>query len=122
MHRLTALLVCVTLWGCGDRPRSAPLLTLSVERLDGTSHSVGRHRIYRTGVLSESGDRDSGGQGASQRVTIDEITDDGVALTFEMSDATGDTYSKQLSLRYGEQTEVELPNQSTLKAKLDASE
>ena len=41
--------------------------------------------FFGRGILSESGDANGNGLGESWRVTINEIADDGVTLTFEMS-------------------------------------
>ena len=122
MYRLATLLVCVFLCGCVDPSARAPMLTLKLERQDGTSHSIGRYRVFSTGVLSESSDRDDSGRGESQRLTIDKIVDDGVTLTFEMSDRSGEGFRQSVLLRYGEETKVDLPNQATLVAKLEANQ
>jgi hypothetical protein len=95
------------------------MLTLKMERQNGTSHSIGRYRVFSTGVLSESGDVDGNGQGESRRVTINEITDDGVTLTFEMTGRSGEEFTREIFLRHNQETKVDLPNQLTLVAKLE---
>lgn len=118
MNRLVAICGCLVLCGCGDPSAKAPMLTLEVDRQDGTSGSIGRHRIFSTGVLSESGNS-GGGQSSSQRVTVEKITDDGVTLSFEMSTSAGENLEEVIFVRYGQETRLDLPNQSTLVAKLE---
>ena len=119
MHRIVVLLVCMLICGCGDPSATAPILTLKLERQNRTSHSVGRYRVFSTGVLSESGDVDGNGQGESRRVTIKEIADDGVTLVFEMSGRSGEKCTREILVRHNQETKVDLPNHSTLVAKLE---
>ncbi len=119
MHRVISLLVFLLLCGCGDPSATAPMLTLKVESQNGKFHSIGSYRVFSTGVLSESGDVDGNGQGESRRVTINEIADDGVTLTFEMSGRSGEGFTREIFLRHNQETKVDLPNQSTLVAKLE---
>ena len=122
MNRLLALLICVLVCGCGDPSAKAPMLTLKIVRDNGASHSIGRHRVFTTGILSESGDSGGNGQGVTQRVTVEKIVDNGVRLSFEFSDASGERFSKQIFVGYDQETTVDLPNQSTLVATLRAHE
>ena len=55
-------------------------------------------------------------------MTIEKIADDGVTFTYEMSGPSGEHFAKEISLRYGQQSKIDLPNQSTLVAELAASE
>jgi len=119
MHRLLPFLVCVLLLGCDDPSAKAPMLSLEVQRENGTSATIGRHRVFQTGRISESADRNSKGEGVSQTVTVDEIADDGVTLTFQITEMSGEAWEKQILVPYGQQTSVDLPDNQTLVASLE---
>ena len=120
MHRLSSFIVCMLLTGCGDPSATAPLLTLKVEHENGVTNRIGRHRVFHTGVLSESSDGSSTGKSSRRKVTVTRIADSSVALMFEMTAAAGADLTKELVVRYGRETKVELPNGKTLVASLEA--
>lgn len=122
MNRRIAVLFCLLVWGCGDPSAEAPLLTLKIVADNGAAHSIGRHRVFATGILSESGDSGGNGQGVTQRVTVEEVVEDGVRLTYEHSDASGEEFRQEFFVGYEQESTLDLPNQSTLVATLTARE
>lgn len=85
-----------------------------------TSNRIGRHRVFHTGVLSESSDGGSHGINTHQKVTVAKIADSGVTLIFEASDSLGADITRELLVPYGQETKVDLPNGATLVATLEA--
>lgn len=120
MNRLSSIIVCVLLTGCGDPSATAPLLTLKVERENGISNRIGRHRVLQTGILSESSDASSTGKSSRRKVTVTKIGDGAVTLMFELTDSSGADVTKELVVPYGEETKADLPNGETLVASLEA--
>lgn len=120
MYRLLALCALLTMHGCGDPSASAPRLTVEIERPDGKSHSIGSYRVFSTGVLSESGDHDEEGKGQSQRLAVDDISEEGITLTFEVTESSGERTIEQLFVQYGRKSEVKLASDSTLIVQLES--
>ena len=118
MYRLSALMLCLALWGCGDPGAAAPRLTLKVAGASGSPNTVGRYQITRTGLLSESGDS-GGGRTVVRRVIVEKIADGGVTLTYEVTDSAGDDVARTFVVPYGQETKVELSEGTTLIASLD---
>jgi hypothetical protein len=118
MSGFAILFVLILFCGCGDASRDAPTLLLKIESSDGRMNSTGRHLVLGTGVLSESADSGSEGQGRTQRVTIEKITDHAVTLKFELSGGERGDFARGITVCPGQEVEVDLPNDSTLMVKL----
>ena len=122
MHRLLLFIVCLLLCGCPEPEAKAPMLHLT---LKGTKfNSVGSFRVFRTGPITGSEDRESSsGEGTSQRVTIDKIANDGVTLTITLTayvpDSPADESKKQIFIPYDKETTAVLPKDTTLIAHLE---
>ena len=117
MNRLIPLVAAVLLSGCGDPDANAPMLKLNVKR--GNGESVGRHRVSRTGVIAESGDRGPDGAGTKETITIDKIADDGVTLTITILDADGGKSSKKFLVPYDKEISVAVSKDATVTARLE---
>ena len=121
MHRLIPLVAAVLLSGCGgDGGENDPLLQLNVKR--GNSESIGRYRVSRTGVISESGERGPNGAGTSETVTIDKIADEGVTLTISLLDSDRGKTSKQILVPYDKEISVAVSKNATATARLERKE
>ena len=120
MIRALSLLACVLLCGCGEP--AAPTLHLTIKRDNGTS-SVSRFQVFRTGRITESGDRGRDGEGVTQSVTIDKIADDGVTLTItlvgNLRNAPAEQSEKQIFVPYGAADTVADLKGTTLVARLE---
>jgi hypothetical protein len=122
MNRLIPLLAAVLLSGCGDGDPVAndPMLILNVKR--GNNESLGRYRVSRTGVITESGEGPAGGAvTTSETVTIDKIADDGVTLTISLLESDGAESSKQILVPYDKEISVEVSKDATATARLERS-
>jgi hypothetical protein len=119
MNRVVPLVAFVLLSGCGDPVANAPMLKLTVKRDNG--ESVGRYRVLRTGVITESGERGANGAVTGGTVTIDEIADDGVTLTITVSDADGGESSKQILVPHDEEISAAV-SKDTVTAQLERRE
>ncbi|CAN5159419.1 hypothetical protein BH23VER1_BH23VER1_03310 [soil metagenome] len=117
LHRIVSLIACLLLCACGDQSAHAPMLKLAVKGAN--ANSVGSHRVFRTGIISESGDSDSSGRGTTQRITVDKIADDGVTLTIQVTDSSADSWERQIFVPYDEEITVDLPNDTTAIASLE---
>lgn len=119
MNRLIPLVAAVLLTGCGDPSANAPMLKLTVKR--DNFESVGRYRVFRTGVItgSGSGERSTDGAVTSQTDTIDKIADDNVTLTFTIRDSDGEDFSKQILVPYDKEVSVALSEHETVTARLE---
>lgn len=120
MHRFLPLpfIVCLLLSGCSEP--EAPLLHLTMKRDDGTS-SVLSVRVFRTGPITDSGDRGSDGAGVRQSVTIDKIADDGITLTVTLvgiPSAPAQESKEQIFVPYGPEGTVTDLKDGTLSARL----
>ena len=121
MHRFIPFIVYVLLCGCGE-PEASPMLHLTLKQGDHTK-SVLRFRVFRTGRITDSGDRSSDGSGISHSVTIDKITDDGITLTVtlttDVSDSPRDESKKQVFIPYGRDVTIFNLKDTTLIARLE---
>jgi hypothetical protein len=122
MNRLILLVAAVLLSGCGDGDPVAndPMLELNVKR--GNNESLGRYRVSRTGVISESEERGPDGAGTSETVTIDRIADDGVTLTISLLNSDGGKSSKQFLVPYDKEISVTVSQDATATARLERNE
>lgn len=119
MHRLIPLIVFVVLSGCGgDGGENAPILSLRINRDNG--NSVGRHRVDRTGVISESGEGPTDGKVISREtVTVDKIADDGVTVTVTVLNSDTGESSKQFLVPYDKEITVGISDDTTATARLE---
>jgi hypothetical protein len=118
MNRIIVLVAAVLLSGCGDPGANAPMLKLTVKRANG--ESVGQYRVFRTGVITESGEGPTGGAvTTSETVTIDKIADDGVTLTINILDSDGGESTKQILVPYDKEISVAISKDATATARLE---
>jgi hypothetical protein len=117
MHRIIPLLICAIFSGCNTSIANAPLLRLSIKGERGWS--TGIFRVQHTGVITESGVGNSGGEGISERVTVDKIADDGITVTIEISDSSAEDQRKQIFIPYGEETTFDFPSGTTVTASVE---
>jgi hypothetical protein len=120
MNRLIPLVAAVLLSGCGDPDANAPMLKLNVKRDHG--ESIGRYRVFRTGMIAHDESWEGGADGAvttSETVTIDKIADDGVTLTITILDSDGGKSSKQLVVPYDKEVSVAVSKDATATARLE---
>ena len=117
MNRLIPLVATVLLSGCDDPGANAPMLKLTVKRDNG--ESVGRYRVFRTGLIAGSGERSAEGAVTSQTVTIDKIADDGVTLTITIPDSDGEESSTQILVPYDKEISVAVSKDATVTARLE---
>ena len=120
MNRLIPLVAVVLLSGCGDGDPVAndPMLKLNVKR--GNAESIGRFRVSRTGVITESLHRPTrGAVTTSETVTIDKIADDGVTLTITILESDGGKSSKQIIVPYDKDVSVAVSKDVTATAGLE---
>lgn len=98
------------------------MLHLTIDRENGTD-SISRFRVFRTGRITESGDRGIDGSGVREDVTIDKITDDGVTLTITLISDIPDTPTmeskKQIFVPYDKEITVTDWKDSTITARLE---
>ena len=123
MNRLILLLAAVLLPGCGggDPVANDPMLILNVRRGNNESlGSLGRFRVSRTGVISETRGGPAGGAvTTSETITIDKIADDGVTLTISLLDSDGGKPSKQIFVPYDKEISVAITKDATATARLE---
>jgi len=120
MNRLIPLVAAVLLSGCGDGDPVAndPMLKLNVKR--GNSESIGRYRVSRTGMISDTRGGPTGGAvTTSETITIDKIADDGVTLTISLLDSDGGKSSKQIFVPYDKEISVAVSKDATATARLE---
>jgi hypothetical protein len=117
MHRIVPLVVFALLCGCDDPSANAPLLKLRVNRDNGSS--VGQYRVFHTGLIAGAADGVDGGAVASQSVTINEISEEGVTVTVTVFEADAGESSKQFFVPYDKEITVSISQDATGTARLE---